>query len=375
MKCICTQQNLLRGILIAEKIIARNATLPILQNILLTSEQKGSNIKLASTDLEIGVEITIPAKIEEEGSIAVPGRILSGLLRNLPGEKVEISEKSSSMSIRCANYTSNIKGESANDFPLIPAGSGKEELPIRSAELLAGISSVLYSCSALDIKPEISGVYLSVKNDGICFAATDSFRLAEKRIPYALRESRPRTAILPRKTCDAILKIFEGFDYPLMLEIQDNQIIMKNIPEDPITPSVRLVSRLIDGEYPQYEQIIPTSFLTEAEISRDEFIQHIKNASLFSNKINEIAVRLDEAKQRIEISSQDSVSGDFSSFIPCTIRGKERKLVFNFQYVLDGIQHMKSSHIFMKCNEEMTPALFMPSDADGFRYVVMPIKM
>lgn len=374
MKFICAQQNLVQGIIIAEKVIGRNMTLPVLQNILISSDIKKGSIKLAATDLEIGVEVTIPAKIEEEGTVAMPSRLFSGFLKSLPEEKVEFSEKTYTVSLRCANYKSNIKGESGNDFPLIPEGSGKEELTIRSADLCDGISSVLYSCSILDIKPEISGVYIEIKKDGIWFVATDSFRLAEKQIAYALKHSNVRKTILPRKTCDFILKIFEGVECALIVEVERNQIVIKNIPEDSLVPEIRLVSRIIDGEYPQYEQIIPTSFLTEVEISREEFVKHVKNASVFSNKINEVTVRIDPSKQRAEIRSGDTASGDYESFIPCAVQGKERKLVFNFQYLIDGIQRMKVPQLRFRCNEEINPVLFTPSGADDFRYVVMPIK-
>jgi len=217
MKFFCTQQNLSYGLSIAEKIIGKNLTLPILQNILITCKNNSGYITISATDLETGVEVNIPAKIEKEGSITVPAKLLAGFVRNLPEENIEFTEKNKKIYISCKNYKANIKGEDSKDFPLIPNKNNTETFKIKKDIFLSGISSVINSTSLLDIKPEIKGVYVQFNEGDICFAATDTFRLSEKIIKTNKKNTFLNKIILPRKTCDTILRIFQDIEEDLIL--------------------------------------------------------------------------------------------------------------------------------------------------------------
>jgi len=323
----------------------------------------------------MGVEVIVPAKIEEEGRVTVPAKLFSGLMRNFPDEKIEAAAKNNTLAIRSKNYTSNIKGESADNFPLIPSAPTEEEgCTVRAEEFFSGLSSVLGSVSTLDIKPEITGVYVQFNQDEICFVATDSFRLSEKKIPFEKKNTYLKKVIIPHKTCDTIIRVFEKSGPTLYIQISDNQIFVKNNPKDGTGAEVRFVSRVIDGEYPNYEQIIPESFSTTVQCAREEIIRHIKSAGLFSSKISEVTFRVNAQAGEIEVSSSDKEQGDYHSTLSCEGKGKEVRTICNFTYILDGIGNISSPTVSFNLNEDSTPVLISAAEDSSFRYLLMPIK-
>lgn len=374
MKFTITQANLSRGLSLTEKIVPRNTTLPILQNVLVRCEKNTGQVKLSSTNLEIGVEVTVPAKVEEEGSTTIPIRLFLALASNLPDEKVEISEKNNEVTVRCKNYKANIRGQGSGEFPLIPGIEVTDALRIKTHDLCSAISSVAHSVSPLDVKPELTGVYAYFKKDEACFVATDSFRLSEKRAPIETKNQYENKLIIPKATSDAIVRIFEGSDETLGIEATKNQIFIKNAPGDSLAPSIRMVSRVIDGDYPNYEQVIPESFSTTVEVPREGLISHIRGAALFSSKVNEVKIDANPAAQQLEVYSKDQEQGSYHSTIPCVIQGGAVGFVFNYGYLLEGLQSILSETIVIKCNEATNPVLIVPFEGGGFRYVIMPIK-
>lgn len=374
MKIICTQENLNKSIAIAEKAIGKSFTLPILQNILISAESGNSYIKLSATDLEVGIEVQIPAKVDQEGAITIPARLFSGFIRTLPQDNIEITENNKSVLIKCKNFKSTIKGESASDFPLMPTIKNSTSFSLKGFDFSSGIVSVIHSVSNLDIKPEITGICIKFSETDTCFAATDSFRLAEKVILGSEIKNVKHKLIIPRKTCDLISRVFTNSEDLLSIETDGAQLSIKNNPDSSAYMKINLVSRIIDGEYPDYEQIIPKKFLTSIDLSKDEFISHIRTASLFSSKINEVVLNINSEKQQMEISSKDQDYGEHNSIMPCSIEGGSIKATFNYNYLLEGLNTISSPNITIKMNEPSTPALITSSENDGFRYIVMPIR-
>lgn len=375
MKFICTQQNFLEGVSCAEKIISRNFALPILQNILIKCELQAGFAALASTDLEMGLEAYIPGKVEEGGAITVPAKIISGLVRAMPQENVVISAKNDVLSLECKNYKANIKGQPSGEFPLIPTSKSADNLFIKDRDFFAGIASVISSVSSLDVKPELTGVFVQFREDSLCFAATDSFRLSEKVIPLNKKNSYVGKVIIPKKSAEAMVRIFDAQEEGVSVLTQDNQIFIKTKESNSPFQKVRYVSRVIDAEFPNYEQIIPSSFRTTVQAPREEIIRHVKSASLFSQKINEVVLYANQKKQQLEILSKDQEYGDYHSVLPCEIEGEEVKVALNSNYLLDGAQGVSGPILSIKLNQEVSPILISSAEYDGFRHVLMPIKM
>ncbi|OGZ58100.1 MAG: DNA polymerase III subunit beta [Candidatus Spechtbacteria bacterium RIFCSPHIGHO2_02_FULL_43_15b] len=374
MKFISTQSNLAKGVSIAEKVIGKNFNLPILQNIKIKCEDAKSSIKLLATDLDIGIEVEIPGRIEKSGSITVPARLFSNFIKALPEENVEVLESNKSIVVACGKHKSTIKGESDADFPILPSIKNGLVIELKTSDFILGINSVIYCVSNLDIKPEISGVLVQFIGSDLCFTATDSFRLSEKRIDKSLKNSVNHKIILPKKTCDLICRVFNNNE-ELVFNIGEGQICIKNKTKNQNYPKITMISRVIDGDYPDYEQIIPKNFSIAFEISKEELVNHIRTAGLFSSKINEIALNILPSKQNIEILSKDYDYGDHYSLIPCVINGSEDlKISFNYNYLLDGLQIIDCPSVNIKLNKDSTPILVSSGESDGFRYIVMPIR-
>lgn len=373
MKFICTQSNLANGVSIVEKVVGKNFTLPILQNILIECKKNSAGVQLTATDLEVGITVTIPGKIEEEGTSTVPARLFANTVRNLPQEKVKVSEKKKEVTLTCRNYTSTLKGESANDFPLLPRLVTEKPIRTKSTELIHGISSVIHSVSYLDMKPEIAGIYTQFSDGEICFTATDSFRLAEKKVSSLTNKGMCKI-IIPRKTGELLMRIFQNFDQVLTWYMSANQLSVTNTTENPDELAVRLVSRVIDGDYPDYEKIIPQSFTTRVEVSREELIQHIKTASLFSSKVNDITLRITPTQQ-VEVTAEGNDAGHHRSTVSCSGEGKTHTLSFNYLYLLDGLSTFPSATVTLNVNEGTMPVLISAASLPDFRYIIMPIKI
>ena len=375
MQFTCTQQNLTYGLNIVEKIIGKNFSLPILQNILISCEKNKGYIKLSSTDLEMGIEVNIPAKTEEEGSVAVPAKLINNFIRTLPDEKISFLEKNKKINIHCGNYKAHIKGQDPKEFPIIPQNNAEESFNIKSDSFISGLTPVISSVSLLDIKPEICGVFINFKKENIYFVATDSFRLAEKKIKNTKENKYLNKIIIPRRTCDIIMRIFQETEDVLNIQITNNQITIKNSPHDQLAPKIKLVSKIIEGEYPNYEQIIPNSFTTSIKVLKNDLIRHIKSASIFSNKIYEVALQVNPQKQVLEIISQDTEYGDHYSTLNCEIEGNSEKTVLNFNYLLEGLQNISSDTVLIKINQSTSPILISSVENEGFKYILMPIKV
>ncbi|MBI4709324.1 MAG: DNA polymerase III subunit beta [Candidatus Portnoybacteria bacterium] len=366
MKIICLQENLKTNLNITQNIVGRNLTLPILNNLLLETE--GGRLKISSTNLEIGINTWTSGKIEKQGSITCPAKILSSFINSLPNKKIELEVKDNTLFVRCENYKASIKGLPSDDFPLIPKIKEKPIIIFKKGEILKNnLSQVVGSAALSESRPEISGILFKIDKEAIKFVATDSFRLAEKTI-YQTNNliTKPISLIIPQRTIQELIRILtEKPDNEVRFILGDSQVLFE-------TNEVQLISRIIDGQYPDYQQIIPKSFETQATLLKDEFVNNIKIASIFSSKINDVKLSIYSGK--IDILSQDADLGENKSQIPADVKGKPMEVIFNFRYFLDGLSNISTKNVSLGLNSETSPSVIRPSGEDGFLYVIMPIK-
>src|SRR4030042_2504829 len=266
MNLSCLQENLSQGLNIVSHISDKNTSLPILNNILIKTENK--NIKLISTNLEIGINCAIRGKVEEDGEITIPGRIFADYISLLPNDKVNIELKGDEAHINCNNYSTKIKGNPSSDFPLIPSIKKEESASVEVAisDLRSAAQQVIFAIAPNEARPEISGIYISAKDNSLTLAATDSFRLAEKKIKITARKNGDElNTIIPYKTLNELGRILSSLgrndemeeEETVSIYITDNQIFFS-------CKNIELISRTIDAKYPDYGQIIPTEFKTTA---------------------------------------------------------------------------------------------------------------
>ncbi len=371
MKLICLQENLKKGLNNISNITGKNLTLPILNNILFNVDKK--QLKLSTTDLEMAITSDIPCKIEKEGSITIPAKLLVNFINNLPNKKIEINVKNNIIFLKCENYNSNIKGLDSKDFPIIPKIKNEPIIEIDSYEFKNALEQIINFTSISDIRPEISGILLDLNNDKkIKFVATDSFRLGEKILTiknHKIKKNNLGLIIIPLKTAQEVIKIISNYENcELKINIENNQILF-NLPE------TQIISRLIEGNYPNYQQLISKQFDTTVTILREELIKAVKISSLFSSKINDIRLKVNTKKSEIEIFSQDAELGENSAEIKGDVSGKDLEIIFNHKYLLDGLNNINSEKIIIGFNGDTSPGIIRPEGKDDFLYIIMPIKL
>jgi DNA polymerase-3 subunit beta len=372
MKIIILKENLKKGLEIIEKIIGRNLTLPILNNILISTEE--NLLKLSGTDLEIGINYWALCKVEKQGGITVPAKFLYSFISSLPDEKIQLEVKNKALYIECKNYKTQIKGDSVEDFPIIPKIETENFIEINSSPFSQGISQVVDFTTLNQTKPEFSGIYFNFQKNKVNLASTDSFRLAEKILYFEKEIKENNSFILPQKTAHTVVNIFSQKNTKMKVYFSSNQVLFEEPFLEISKPRIQIISRLIEGQYPNYQEIIPKEYKTEIIVSRDEFLNQIKTASLFSGNTNEVKIKVKEKEQEMEIFSQNTELGENQSILKSKIKGKDMIISFNWKYLLDGLAHLSSSEVVIKLSSEEGPAILKPKGDENYLYVVMPIK-
>lgn len=375
MKLTILQEKLKEGLSVVERVSLKSLTLPILNNVLISGEKNFLN--LTTTDLEIAINWWALTKIEKEGKITIPSHLLSSFINLLPNKKIILEEKNNSLFIECENYKTQIKGVSAEEFPIIPKISKNEFISINPAILCQGLNQLSSIPVISTARPEISGVFFQTQKNLITMAATDSFRLGERKI--FLKNQQPikkdYSFIIPQKTAREIVNIFGDKEGEINIYFSPNQVMFECFLTETQHPRTQLISRLIEGEYPNYQEIIPKKYTTQIILQKEEFLNQIKTASLFSGKINEVKIKVDsKEKNNIEISSQSPDIGEYCSEIPVKIKGESMSVSFNHRFLLDGLLSIKSSEVAFDLNNDSGPGVLRPVGDETYLYVVMPIK-
>lgn len=374
MKFQILQEKLKEGLNIIERITSKSLTLPILNNVLIIVEK--SFLNLSITDLEIGIKWWALTKVEKEGKTTIPSKLMLNFVNLLPNKKIEISEKNNSLNIECGEYKTKINGISADEYPLIPNVEKEEFISLNGPSFCRDLAQIADIPALSNTRPEISGLYFSFQKDSVVVAATDSFRLGEKRIPLKGESylNKNHSLILPQKTVKEIINIFSEKDTDLKIYFSPNQVMFESLMDETDHPQIQVVSRLIEGDYPNYQEIIPKKFTTQLILNKDEFLNQIKTASLFSGKVSEIKLKVNPSKKELQILSQSSELGEHQSSIFGEAKGEEVELTFNYKFLIDGIAKAKGAEIILELNGDSGPGVIKSPSDNTYTYVVMPIK-
>src|SRR3989339_717590 len=372
MKVEILKENLKNGLSVVEKIVGKNLSLPILDNVLLSTED--GFLSLSSTDLETAIKLWILTKIVKNGKAVVPARLFSSFVSLLPNEKIVLEEKKQGLYIECKSFKNQVQGFNPEEFPLIPEFKDFEYLEVDNKKLCHGLSQIVDIASPSQSRPEISGIYFIFSKNLIKIVATDSFRLAEKNITLDSPVKKDIAFILPQKPAKEIINILDGKDGKVKIYFGSSQTMFEFPMQESAHPQVQIISRLIEGEYPNYEEIIPKKFKTRVVVKRDEFLNQIKAASLFSGKINEVKIAINPESKEVEIFAQDPDIGESRSTIPAKIEGEAIESSFNYKFLADGLNNIKSSEVAFDMSGEEGPCVLKPIGDTSYIYVVMPIK-
>src|SRR3989344_5492311 len=378
MKIIILKESLQKSLNIFSRIISKSATLPILSNVLIGSEK--NFLTISATDLEMGIKRWVLSKTEKPGEVAVPWSVLSGVASFFSKNPITIESQELLLKISSDNFSVNIKCLSAEDFPVIPDLKSGTEFFVPSVVFREALSQVCDLASLSSARPEISGVYFVASENTLRVVATDSFRLAEKTVFLEKKTGLAKeiSFILPQKTAKEIVNIFEGDGIDdLKIVFDQNQLLVESSMTETAHPETRLASKLLDGEYPNYKEVIPQKYDTQAILNRVEFLNQIKLASLFCGKTNEVKLSVDDKGGVVGVYSQNQDVGEHSSFVPGRIKGKYGEASFNYRFLLDGLLKIKSSEIALELsarNGSLGPGGLRPIGDQSYVYVFMPLN-
>lgn len=369
MKLIILKKNLKDGLQIIEQIIKNNVDLPILKNFLI--ETFDNKIKLSATNLELAVISFISGKIIENGGITIPFDVFNSIINNLQNERINIEVNGDKILIKTDNYEAEINGIKKDDFPIIPKiKNNNSYIEIQNSVLKDIFISVVNSITK-DGKPEFNGILCDYQNSIIKFISTDTFRLSEKTILNNHFKSNINNAfkvIIPSKTINEVIKETQlNEDGKMNIFFDQTQIAFKN-------ENTEIISRLINGEFPEYQQIIPKSYEIEIILNKNELINAVKLVGIFTDRLNEIKLITKENLKNVEIFSHNNIFGANKYLIPAKIKGEPIEVVFNWKFLLDGIKNITSENIFLGLNNSNKPAIIKSSEDTSYFYILMPIK-
>lgn len=361
MHLVVNQKNLKRAIGLVEKVVSKNTSLPILQNILLKTEN--GRLRISATNLELGINTLVGVKIEEVGEIAVPVRIFSDFIGTVQDEKVTLITKNNTLHINTEHYKTKILGFDPKDFPIIPKIKSDTLVSIPAHSLKNSLVKVLDSMAVSEARPELAGVYIQIQNNQAIFVSTDIFRLTEVSMPA--QASSSASVILPRNTVTELVRMCGDVEGDVQIKYADNQIAF-------IADDIELISRVIDGTYPPYKNVIPDKFVSRALIKKSDLESNIRLAGLFSSQISDVKISC--AEDKLTITAQNSEKGDIETDIPVTLKNEPFELAINYRYMLDGLKHMPGNEIILEFTGTGSPLVIRPSDDKTLVYLIMPLR-
>lgn len=370
MHCIILRNNLKDGFSLVANAKKESAQLPALKNVLL--EARENKIYLSTTDLEIGIVHAVSAKVLSEGSVAVPFGVFQQIIQNATSERVELELKGNTLRISTDNYNANITTAQKDDFPIIPdiKDSETKQFSVDSAACTHALQVVSTACHISEFRPELGGVLLDIRDGLIYVVATDSFRLSKAVIQKKkanISGDIEASIIIPLRTVQELIRIFSSEDKNIAVLFDENQVVVKN-------ESTRLVSRLIEGKFPDYTMVIPKSFESELLISKNELIQALRLTSSLSNRLNEVRMKVDDSLKNIQLLSSSHEYGESEYVLTAKIKGSPLTISYNWRFLLDGLKNVPTETVFLGINSEQKPSLIQAPDDEGYLYVLTSIK-
>ena len=375
MKISCLQENLSRGLAIVSRAVASRATLPITQNVLLSTDQ--SMLKLSATNLEIAITTWIGAMIEEEGAITVPARLLTEFVNALPSDRIDLELPSGSgvLQLTCARAEARIHGVDAADFPPIPTVDEGVAATIDPQVLRLAITRVAFAAAAEESRPVLTGVEVKLEGDKFTMAAADGFRLAVHRGSLASPVESETDVIIPARTLIELGRLLgdQGEPVEIMMTPARAQVLFR-------VQGVEIVSQLLQGSFPNYDQLIPQHYQTRAVFDLQDLLRATRTAAIFARDgSNIIRVQMvpngdEEVPGKAIISAKSEEVGDNQDEVAAdSIEGGESKIAFNSRYLQDVLAVLERGKVALETTTPSSPGVFKPIDSEEYVHVVMPM--
>jgi DNA polymerase-3 subunit beta len=375
MKVSVLQENLAHGLNVVSRAVSPRSTLPVLANVLVATDE--GRLRLSATNLELGITCWIGAKIEEDGSTTVPSRTFSDLVSTLPSDRVDMSlnVRTQTLNVRCGASNTDIKCIDAQEFPPLTLPDLSNGILINIADLKEMIQQVVFAASTDEARPVLTGVNLNVQSNKLTLAAADGFRLSIREAELSSPAHKPVHAIIPARALSELARISGDGDQTLTMVIPPGrgQVIFR-------LKDIELVSQLIEGAYPELEQIIPHSFKTHSIITTSAFLKACKQAEIFAREGSHIArinIQAGDSMQpgTVEISGQSEETGSNLTIIDANIEGDSLVIAFNVRFLREVLDVIKTPNVSLATNSDTSPGVIRPVGEDNFIHVIMPMHL
>jgi len=369
VKLSVMQENLVRGLQVVSRAVSARSTLPVLNNVLLRTEDGG--LKLTATNLEIGITYWVPGKIEMAGAMTVPARLLTDIVNGLPAnERVDLEQQAQEMlHITAGRFETHVKGIDAEEFPAIPSAGERPTTRIPQNVLRRALEEVTFAAATDEARPILTGVLARFEGNQLTLAAADNYRIAVKTIPV-LDAVEETSVVVPARSLHELSRVLADTDDPidLVLSPSRNQILFH-------LEGIDLVSRLIDGQFPNYQQVIPKSYTTRATVDRDQLLKAVRLASLIaSSSANIVKLHVGkDAETGVTVSAAADV-GDNKSDVEAQVEGDGTTIAFNARYLIDVLANVATDQFSIELNGPLSPGVFRPVEDRQYVHVVMPVK-
>lgn len=363
MKLSVTQENLSRALSTVSRIASSRSSLPILSNVLLKTEN--NRLFIAATNLDIAVSETIGAKVKKEGSITVPARLMQDYVSSLPASALTIEVIDNKLQLTTDHHSSTINGMPADDFPVMPRVDNGSSMEFKTKELKQALQQVLFAASADDARPVLTGVYLHSFEGTLYMTATDSYRLAERSIGKAEAEL---SLLLPASSLQELMRIVKDDTGSVVINYDEQQAIFT-------VGSVELVTRLIEGNYPDYRKLLPASHATVAQLAKSDLQEITKVSSLFAREAaGGVTLTFNDETGEISIRSIASQVGENTATAQAKVEGDAATITMNSRYILDALNAFEGKSIAIKVNGKLDPCLLTDPEDPSYLHVIMPVK-
>ncbi len=368
MKLSCLQADLALALSLVNRAVSPNNTLPVLNNILVKAE--GKRLFLCATNLEIAISASFEAEIANEGALTVPAKVFSSYVSLLEEINVDLDVlNGNTLVVKTAGSESKMKGISSEEFPLLPKLDNPTVLVLPVEEIKQAIEQVVFASSTNISRPVLTGLYWKLTGNTLKLVATDSYRLGEKTVELQDASESDMTFIVPAKTAQELSKILESAkEKTFEVRIGKGQILFK-------VGGVELMSRLIEGNFPDYERILPKEIKTELTISNEAFTLALKKLSVIVRENNNnVKVRAQEGK--LLIFSDETQVGQGACEVPAAgMKGENIETALNVQYLLDVLSHLKGENVHFGLNDGLSPVMVTPAQSSGYLHIIMPLKI
>ncbi|MDD2572938.1 MAG: DNA polymerase III subunit beta [Bacillota bacterium] len=365
MKLICTRDELLEGILIAQKAVPTRTTLPILQGILLDCRDESLNLR--ATDLEIGIECSVNAEIVDRGWLVLDSRLLGEIVRKLPPEDVEISVAEGNITeIKCANSFFRLQGQSGEEFPQLPQVDGERSLTMPQDLLKSVIRQVVFACAVEETRPILTGALVECRSEDMVMAALDGFRLAVRNVKLeGVREDI--CAVVPAKALNEIQRILKDTQEEVHIKLAGNHILFG-------MERTRVISRLLEGDFINYKQIIPEEYGTRIRLKNEELLESCERASLLAREGSNNLIKLNITKNQLEITSNAEI-GDVREEILSETEGQDLEIAFNSKYLTDVLKVIEDEYLRIEFTTSISPCIIKPEGSEDYTYLLLPVRV